>query len=517
MQNLKHGEYAVNRYIATLITFILLITSILTMFTACGKTEERSTIQNNDLAFEDNTNMLFSPIRLNSADSAALASYAVKATIQPATASNQQVDWKVEWASNATLKNQKISDYLSVTPDSDGSLSARVDCFKSFIGNTAVLSATTRDSKIKGTCNIVFIGKATDIAVQSKAVKKTTAERGEYYEVYPNKTHTFDINLSNVFNSVATPKFTVTKGGNGSVNFGTLYGAPDVTTYTDITKKDINQFTDKFITSATVSGTTLTIKTGDKKLEDFYSSSQQDDAMWGTTYYDRYIEVDEFDFLMDDEYDKKAEQNVEWIKSCYFYVTVKDEVSGLSETIKLFFVDAPSPIMTYTTDLTPTTTAERGTFYQLQPKKTYTFNLSVENAENPTFSTVRTGTGSVYFGREYASADVTTFYDIAKKGLNSLVDQFITSATISNGVLTITTGDKDLNGYYSSSEQDDAMWGTTYYDRYVFEDEFDMVGGTDFAEKSKENIELVKSCYFSVAIVVKTDGASSTKSIRFFI
>jgi len=142
------------------------------MFTACGKTEERSTIQNNDLAFEDNTNMLFSPIRLNLADSAALASYAVKATIQPATASNQQVDWKVEWASNATLKNQKISDYLSVTPDSDGSLSARVDCFKSFIGNTAVLSATTRDSKIKGTCNIVFIGKATDIAVQSKAVKK---------------------------------------------------------------------------------------------------------------------------------------------------------------------------------------------------------------------------------------------------------------------------------------------------------------------------------------------------------
>lgn len=64
---------------------------------------------------------------------------------------------------------------------------------------------------------------------------------------------------------------------------------------------------------------------------------------------------------------------------------------------------------------------------------------------------------------------------------------------------------------------DDAMWGTSYYDRYVFEDEFDMVGGTDFAEKSKENIELVKSCYFSVTIVVKSDGVSSSKAIRFFI
>ena len=61
------------------------------------------------------------------------------------------------------------------------------------------------------------------------------------------------------------------------------------------------------------------------------------------------------------------------------------------------------------------------------------------------------------------------------------------------------------------------MWGTSYYDRYVFEDEFDMVGGTDFAEKSKENIELVKSCYFSVSIVVKSDGVSSSKEIRFFI
>ena len=54
-------------------------------------------------------------------------------------------------------------------------------------------------------------------------------------------------------------------------------------------------------------------------------------------------------------------------------------------------------------------------------------------------------------------------------------------------------------------------------DRYGFEDEFDMVGGTDFAEKSKENIELVKSCYFSVTIVVKSDGVSSSKAIRFFI
>lgn len=520
MQNLKHGEYAVNRHIATLITFILLITSILTIFASCGKTEETSTIRSNDLAFEDNSlnaNMLFSPIKLNSADSLALASYTVKATIQPATASNQQVDWKVEWASDATLKNQKISDYLSVTPDSDGSLSARVDCYKSFIGNTAVLSATTRNGKIKGTCNIVFIGKATDIAVESKTVKKSTTERGEYYEVYPNKTHTFDINLSNIFNSVATPKFTVTRGGNGSVYFGTEYAAPDITSYKDITKKDINEFADRFITSASVSGSTLTIKTGDKKLEEFYSSSQPDGALWGTTYYDRYIEVDEFDLLMDDEYDKKAEQNVQWLKSCYFYVTVKDEVSGLSETIKLFFVDAPKPLISYTTDLTPTTTAERGTFYQLQPKKTYTFNLSVENAENPTFSAVRTGTGNVYFGTEYAAADVTTFSDITKKNLNSLVNQFITSATISNGVLTITTGDKDLNSYYSSSKMDDAMWGTSYYDRYVFEDEFDMVGGTDFAEKSKENIELVKSCYFSVSIVVKSDGVSSSKEIRFFI
>ena len=41
--------------------------------------------------------------------------------------------------------------------------------------------------------------------------------------------------------------------------------------------------------------------------------------------------------------------------------------------------------------------------------------------------------------------------------------------------------------------------------------------GTDFAEKSKENIELVKACYFSVSIVVKSDGVSSSKEIRFFI
>ena len=514
MQNLKHGEYAVNRHIAALITFILLITSILTIFASCEKTEEKSTIQNNDLAFEDNSlnaNMLFSPIKLNAADSLALASYTVKATIQPATASNQQVNWKVEWASNATLKNQKISDYLSVTPDSDGSLSARVDCYKSFIGNTAVLSATTRDSKIKGTCNIVFIGKATDIAVESKAVKKSTTERGEYYEVYPKRTFTFDIVLSNVFNSVQDPEYVITKGGEGEVYFGTEYASADTTNFGDFKKIALNDLAGKFITSATIAGNTLTIKTGDMKLEDFYESSVSDG--YGTSYYKRYVYEDEYDLIVDNDFKAKSKENITLIKSAYFYVNVKDKTSGLEKKMKLFFVDAPAAKISVASDLTSTTTTERGEFYALAPKKTYTFDIVTENIESPVFTTKVSGSGSAYFGTEVASPELTSFSDIAKKQISTIADKFITSAKIENGKLVITTGDKTLENYYATSSSDG--YSTTYTDRYVFYDEFGTTFGTDYEAKSTENQTLIKSCYFSVRIYDSSSRAS--KTIKFFM
>mgnify|MGYP006878183212 CR=1 FL=1 len=269
--------------------------------------------------------------------------------------------------------------------------------------------------------------------ISTKAVKKTSTERGEYYEVYPKRTFTFDIALSNVFNSVQDPEYVITTGGEGEVYFGTEYASADTTNFGDFEKIALNDSASKFITSATITDNTLIVKTGDMKLEDFYESSVSDG--YGTTYCKHYVYEDEFDLIADNEFKAKSKENITLIKSAYFYVNVKDKTSGLERKIKLFFVDAPAAKLSVTSDLASTATTERGEFYTLEPKKTYTFNIVAENIETPSLTVSVSGSGSAYFGTEVASSEMTSFNDIAKKQISAIADRFITSAKIENGKL----------------------------------------------------------------------------------
>ena len=169
--------------------------------------------------------------------------------------------------------------------------------------------------------------------------------------------------------------------------------------------------------------------------------------------------------------------------------------------------------MSVTSDLTSTTTTERGEFYTLEPKKTYTFDIVTENIETPSLTVSVSGSGSAYFGTEVASSELTSFSDIAKKQISAIADKFIISAKIENGKLVITTGDKTLENYYAASSSDGYL--TTYTDRYVFYDEFGTTYGTEYEAKSTENQTLIKSCYFSVRIYDSSSRAS--KTIRFFM
>ena len=124
----------------------------------------------------------------------------VTATISPSTAKNKAVDWSVEWASDAALKGQAIGDYLTVTPDSDGSLTAKLRCKKSFRGSSAVLIATSRDSGEKGLCYVLYVGKPSGISVDTAGLETVT--RGNLSGVVSltkGQTYNLDILLSNVF------------------------------------------------------------------------------------------------------------------------------------------------------------------------------------------------------------------------------------------------------------------------------------------------------------------------------
>lgn len=81
----------------------------------------------------------------------------ITATVMPVDAPDKSVDWKLEWCT--PIEGKDISEYLTLTPESDGALSATITALKGFEGGSAYVTATTRVGGFSATCTIVYDGK----------------------------------------------------------------------------------------------------------------------------------------------------------------------------------------------------------------------------------------------------------------------------------------------------------------------------------------------------------------------
>lgn len=281
----------------------------------------------------------------------------IEAYVYPESAANKAVDFSVAWGNAPTHGSEQVSNYLTVTPDSDGSTTATVSCKKSFGDDTIIITVTTRDGGYTATCTVSFTGIASGIEITSStATKKSTSARGEYYELGTSKTYTFNIGLTNAFNDAAGNLSVTEIGGEGNMYFGNgSYNDGGYINFTDMVQKSIGEFADDFITSATISGNTLTVKTGSKILENYYSSYGPDEYFITDIYYDRYVVEMNDDWSIKDSSDtfrnQNAKSNAQNIGSCYFYVTVKDSISGLTETVRLWLVSSVSGVSLSQTEL----------------------------------------------------------------------------------------------------------------------------------------------------------------------
>ena len=281
----------------------------------------------------------------------------IEAYVYPESAANKAVDFSVAWGNAPTHGSEEVTNYLTVTPDSNGSTTATVSCKKSFGDDTILITVTTREGGYTATCTVSFTGIASGIEITSStATKKSTSARGEYYELGTSKTYTFDIGLTNAFNDAAGNLSVTEIGGEGNMYFGNgSYNDGGYINFTDMVQKSIGEFADEFITSATISGNTLTVKTGSKILENYYSSYGPDEYFITDIYYDRYVVEMNDDWSIKDSSDtfrnQNAQSNAQKIGSCYFYVTVKDSISGLTETVRLWLVSSVSGVSLSQTEL----------------------------------------------------------------------------------------------------------------------------------------------------------------------
>lgn len=169
--------------------------------------------------------------RLMSVKSPALAadntqqyvSQTVTATITPSTVVDKYVTWSVAWANDAPLKDKNISDYIKVTDDSQGNLTATVNCYKSFKGSKAILTCTTRQGGKTGTVNIVYEGVPSSMSITAPTgVTKYNLGKDSVDLLYVGKSYSLNLAMDNIFHSVGSNfnDFTVTVTGVGSVTCG---------------------------------------------------------------------------------------------------------------------------------------------------------------------------------------------------------------------------------------------------------------------------------------------------------
>lgn len=80
----------------------------------------------------------------------------LQATVLPEDATNKAVDWSAGWADGSDSSD--LSEYLTVTPESDGSTIASVRCYKAFDKKINVI-VTTRDGGFTAVCVISYVGE----------------------------------------------------------------------------------------------------------------------------------------------------------------------------------------------------------------------------------------------------------------------------------------------------------------------------------------------------------------------
>lgn len=128
-------------------------------------------------------------------------SQTITAVITPADAPNKAVDWSIAWADGDSRASENISDYITVTPASDGALTATVTCKKSFRGSVAYVKVVTREGKFEATSMITFDGIPSSLSVNASGLSTGSGVDGFQYMVSTNGA-SLAIDLTNVFGDV---------------------------------------------------------------------------------------------------------------------------------------------------------------------------------------------------------------------------------------------------------------------------------------------------------------------------
>ncbi len=151
------------------------------------------------------------------------------AEISPEWAADKRVDWSVAWKSGADGQwgnGKTITDYVAVTPTSDGALHATVTCLRAF-GEPVLVTVRSRvNANASATCRFEyqqkFIGTATELKNMNPSHQvelSTPAEGGTITSDLPDPAQK-DLLFTNYrYTIVKSEAYTIPLGGSASIEY----------------------------------------------------------------------------------------------------------------------------------------------------------------------------------------------------------------------------------------------------------------------------------------------------------
>lgn len=97
--------------------------------------------------------------------------FTLTATLTPADSYDKTVDWSVRWqnASSAWAKGKTVTDYVTVTPTSDGALTASVACLQDFGEKIEVVCTSRANENATATCVCDYAKRVESFSITCEA------------------------------------------------------------------------------------------------------------------------------------------------------------------------------------------------------------------------------------------------------------------------------------------------------------------------------------------------------------
>lgn len=172
--------------------------------------------------------MLAMSMATTAAEDGYTKSVTLTASVMPEDAPDKSVDWSIAWNEAPTYGDDPVTDYVTLTPQSDGSNVATVTCLKPFALDTIIITCTTRVGGFTATAQVSYAGFPTEIGFTTSSMTgKVDSGWGgiTVYEAQCGNTYSIPITLDNGFHAIGedfVPSYTIEATAKGDVKYRTI-------------------------------------------------------------------------------------------------------------------------------------------------------------------------------------------------------------------------------------------------------------------------------------------------------